>query len=45
MKVGEKARLVCPSEIAYGDRGTPDGAIPPGATIAFEIELLGIQGR
>jgi FKBP-type peptidyl-prolyl cis-trans isomerase FkpA len=45
MKVGEKARLVCPSDIAYGDRGTPDGTIPPGATIAFEIELLGIQGR
>jgi FKBP-type peptidyl-prolyl cis-trans isomerase FkpA len=45
MKVGEKARLVCPPELAYGDRGTPDGAIPPGATIAFEVELLGIQGR
>jgi FKBP-type peptidyl-prolyl cis-trans isomerase FkpA len=45
MKVGEKARLVCPSEIAYGDRGTPDGTIPPGATIAFEVELLAIGGR
>ncbi len=45
MKVGEKARLVCPSEIAYGDRGTPDGSIPPGATLVFEVELLAIKGR
>jgi FKBP-type peptidyl-prolyl cis-trans isomerase FkpA len=45
MKVGEKAKLVCPSEIAYGNRGTPDGSIPPGATIVFEVELLGIQGK
>jgi FKBP-type peptidyl-prolyl cis-trans isomerase len=43
--VGEKARLVCPSDIAYGDTGTPDGAIPPGATLVFEVELLGIKGR
>ncbi|HEX9189833.1 MAG TPA: FKBP-type peptidyl-prolyl cis-trans isomerase [Vicinamibacteria bacterium] len=44
MKVGEKARLVCPSEIAYGDRGAgPD--IAPGATLVFEVELLGIGGR
>jgi FKBP-type peptidyl-prolyl cis-trans isomerase FkpA len=43
MKVGEKARLVCPSEIAYGDRGAgPD--IPPGATLVFEVELLDIKG-
>ena len=44
MKVGEKARLVCPSEIAYGDRGAgPD--IGPGATLVFEVELLGIKGK
>jgi FKBP-type peptidyl-prolyl cis-trans isomerase FkpA len=43
MKVGEKARLVCPAEIAYGDTGTPDGTIPPGATLVFEVELLGIK--
>lgn len=44
MKVGETARLVCPSEIAYGDGGRgPD--IPPGATLVFEVELLSIQGR
>jgi FKBP-type peptidyl-prolyl cis-trans isomerase FkpA len=43
MKLGEKARLVCPSELAYGDHGTPDGTIPPGATLVFEVELLAIN--
>jgi FKBP-type peptidyl-prolyl cis-trans isomerase FkpA len=41
MKVGEKARLVCPSQIAYGDRGAPP-KIKPGATLIFEVELLEI---
>ena len=41
MKVGGKSRLVCPSEIAYGDSGRP--SIPPGATLIFEIELLAIN--
>ena len=45
MKLGEKAKLICPSDIAYGDTGTPDGTIPPGATLVFEVELLGIKGR
>jgi len=40
MQVGEKARLVCPSDLAYGDRGA--GPIPPGSPLAFEVELLGI---
>ena len=40
MKVGGKAKLVCPSAIAYGDRGRP--GIPPGAALTFEIELLDI---
>jgi len=41
MKVGGKARLVCPAAIAYGDRGA-GRVIPPGATLDFEIELLEI---
>jgi FKBP-type peptidyl-prolyl cis-trans isomerase FkpA len=42
MKVGGKSRLVCPSEIAYGDGGSPP-TIPGGATLIFEIELLGVN--
>jgi FKBP-type peptidyl-prolyl cis-trans isomerase len=42
MKVGGKAKLVCPASIAYGDDGRPP-VIPGGATLIFEIELLGIE--
>ncbi|QXL84983.1 FKBP-type peptidyl-prolyl cis-trans isomerase [Comamonas sp. NLF-1-9] len=42
MKVGGKARLTCPPEIAYGARGA-GGVIPPNATLTFEIELLGVR--
>ncbi len=41
MKVGGKSKLVCPSDAAYGDQGHPP-AIPGGATLVFEIELLDI---
>jgi len=38
MKKGGKAQVVCPSALAYGDRG--QGGIPPGSTLSFEVELL-----
>ena len=44
MQVGGKARLVCPSDIAYGNSGHPP-TIPGGATLVFEIELLEISGK
>ena len=42
IKVGGKAKLTCPSAIAYGPRGTPGGEIPPNSTLVFEVELLSI---
>ena len=44
MKTGGKAKLTCPSAIAYGARGA-GGVIPPNATLVFEVELLAINGK
>ena len=44
MKVGTRAKLVCPSKTAYGER-PPGSKIPPNAVLEFEIELLGIPGN
>lgn len=42
MKVGGKAQMVCPPELAYGSSGAGRD-IPPNATLIFEVELLGIE--
>lgn len=41
IRVGGQARLVCPPELAYGNKNIP--GIPPNSTLIFEVELLGIE--
>uniref|UniRef100_T1E3B9 peptidylprolyl isomerase n=1 Tax=Psorophora albipes TaxID=869069 RepID=T1E3B9_9DIPT len=42
MSVGQRAKLVCSPDYAYGSRGHP-GVIPPNATLTFDVELLRVE--
>jgi FKBP-type peptidyl-prolyl cis-trans isomerase len=43
MKVGGRRLMILPSELGYGESGTPDGAIPPNASIVFVVDLIAVK--
>ena len=43
MKVGGKRQLHIPPDLGYGADGTPDGTIPPNATLVFDVQLVSVQ--
>ena len=44
LSLGEKIKVVCPYNLAYGERGV-GGVIPPKADLVFEMELIKIEGK
>ena len=43
MKIGGRRIMIVPAEMGYGDRGTPDGSIPPNASIVFVVDLIAVK--
>lgn len=43
LRVGDRATFFIPPQIGYGARGTPDGTIPPNATLIFIVEVVGVK--
>ncbi|UYV77217.1 FK506-bp2 [Cordylochernes scorpioides] len=43
MSVGQRARLICSPDFAYGAHGHPGSTIPPNATLTFDVELLRLE--
>lgn len=43
MQVGDQVQLVVPPELGLGEEGSPNGTIPPNATLTFEMELISIE--